>query len=252
MPFRQNQWSKLSREGGGKPMVFKRTLSYIEEYLSHVYNISSTIRHKGERGRQRENGLASFLTETLPLAYGVASGEIISFRSGRVSPQTDVIIYDALHFPVLGRGSPVQQIPLEAVFCAVESKSIIDGAALSETTRKFAEIRALPRCKARERPRKGCERERLFVLFGYRLAVSTTRCKAFLEETSHNQDTILVALGDGCCFWVSECRRPVWISGCDLGDTRYMNLAFFFGLLLELMGQIDLGRPRYMRLVLGR
>src|SRR4051812_14903543 len=98
-----------------------------------------------ERGRQRENGLLIFLRENLPAAYGVATGEGIPYRGPTASPQCDIIIYDQLGLPILGRADAVQQVPFEAVYAVIECKSQNDGKALKDTQRQIQLKRPLRR-----------------------------------------------------------------------------------------------------------
>jgi hypothetical protein len=60
-------------------MIYTSSLSRIEKIIHEKYELSATIRHRGERGRQRENGFLVFLRENLPISYGVTTGEIFSF-----------------------------------------------------------------------------------------------------------------------------------------------------------------------------
>src|SRR5436190_20927616 len=113
-------------------MIFSKYLAEYEKLLQSKYTISGTIRHKGERGRQRENGLLMFLRETLPAAYGVATGEIIPWIGKDPSPQCDIIIYDRLRMPIFGASEAVQQVPLEGVYAVIESKSVIDSKAIAD------------------------------------------------------------------------------------------------------------------------
>jgi hypothetical protein len=103
-------------------MIFAANLANYEKLLQQKYEVSSSIWHKGERGRQRENGLMMFLRETLPAAYGVASGEIMPFKGKKPSPQCDIIVYDKLRTPVFGRNQAVQQIPFEGGLCSHRSE----------------------------------------------------------------------------------------------------------------------------------
>src|SRR5215467_3299636 len=122
-------------------MIFTKTFAHYERLLHQKYAVSSTIRHKGERGRQRENGLMGFLKDNLPAAYGVATGEVIPYRGPDPSPQCDIIVYDRLRMPVLGGPGAVQQVPLEAVYSIIECKSVIDQKALADTEAKIRAIR---------------------------------------------------------------------------------------------------------------
>src|SRR5262245_25435663 len=180
----------------------------MQKTIHDEYELSTTIRHRGERGRQRENGLLVFLSENLPIAYGVATGEIIPFKGLSVSPQCDIIIYDQLRMPILGRSKAVQQVPLEAVYAVIECKSILNKAALKDAEMKFSKIQMLPRCPSKTRLKKGMQREPVYILFGYRIKTSVQSCLDMMER---NEDTTVVALDSGCGIWVVERDKPLWI-----------------------------------------
>lgn len=57
-------------------------------------------RHRGETGGRREDDLREFLRSFLPERLGIGSGEIAA-SDGSVSPQMDLIVYDALETPLL-------------------------------------------------------------------------------------------------------------------------------------------------------
>lgn len=168
-------------------MIFASILAKIEKSFHERYDISSTIRHKGERGRQRENGLFLFLKENLPEAYGVATGEIIPFRGEEVSPQCDVFIYDKLHMPILGRSEVIQQVPLEAVYAVIECKSVIDSKAMKDARIKFDKFRRILRCASRIKLKKDMSRGPYFDLFGYRLKAPSRSCVKFMESNGFDR-----------------------------------------------------------------
>src|ERR1035437_4015942 len=126
-------------------MIFASNLSHYERLLQQKYDVSTSIWHKGERGRQRENGLLMFLRETLPAAYGVATGEIYPFMGPKPSPQCDIIIYDRLRMPVFGTREAVQQLPLEGVYAVIETKSSIDSKSIVDAKAEFQKNKLLPR-----------------------------------------------------------------------------------------------------------
>src|SRR5437660_1691684 len=97
--------------------MLSNSLSLIQRQFVASYDVTTTIRHKGEKGRQREHGLATLLREHLPMAYGVATGEIVPYVGNAHSPQCDIIVYDQLHYPILGKSDAVQLVPREAVVC---------------------------------------------------------------------------------------------------------------------------------------
>lgn len=232
-------------------MIFGKTVAMMGRELRSKYDISSTIRHKGERGRQREHGLISVLEDILPEAYGVATGEIICAYDEQCSPQCDIIIYDRLRFPILGKSSSVQQVPYESVYAVIETKSIIDRAALLDAERKFRAIRKIKRVPARL-PRNA-DRGPHFVLFGYQLRTTVDACQRYLERDSRRRgDGMIAILGHGNGIWIehgrvrsARTRRSFW-SGDDVADT----LAFFLAGLIYSLASTDLGKPN-MLLTLG-
>jgi hypothetical protein len=228
-------------------MIFTSALSSIEKIFHEKYILSSTIQHRGERGRQREGGLSAFLKENLPLAYGVATGEIVSFKGSEISPQCDVIIYDHLRMPILGRAESVQQIPIEAVYGVIECKSILDTAALRDAQEKFRKIRELPRCSPKTKLRKGMRRGPFYCLFGYRRQASVETCIKFVESSSVNQDIILLSLDSGCVVYLGGV--PGWAYLTQPEKNMYHSLAIFYVVLLQSLKDTDLGNPSFLEML---
>lgn len=234
-------------------MIFTQAMAILQQRFHSEYKLSSTIRHRGERGRQREDGLLRFLRETLPSAYGVATGEIIPHRGADASPQCDIIIYDRLHMPILGSDKAVQQIPLEAVYAVIECKSRINSPALKDARAKFAAIRRLPRVRSERRLRKGADRGPHFYLFGYQLDSSTEACRE-LARTAVDQDVSVCSLDKGFTIWISHDDNQetcVWLNATDQAAGHYETLTYFYVLLLEDLRHTDLGSPSYMKLFLS-
>ena len=229
-------------------MIFTKTFTEYEKRLLQHYHVSSTIRHKGERGRQREDGLRKFLDDNLPTAYGVATGEIIPYRGNIPSPQCDIIIYDRLRFPILGKGDPVQQVPLEAVYSVIECKSQIDAKAIADAQKKIHLIRQLPRFPSQTPLKKGRSRGPFFTLFGYRLKSSKDSCTKFMAKSAEHFDVDVVALDTGCGIWLSDQKKPAWINSTDNSQNYHETLLFFFIGLLEDLRSVELGNPRFSEL----
>ncbi len=64
-------------------MRFSKAIEDIEVLLAKKFRASNAIRHRGERGRAREASLRDMLAQTLPAAYGVATGELLPHRVTR-------------------------------------------------------------------------------------------------------------------------------------------------------------------------
>jgi len=226
-------------------MIFTNTFAQYEKLLHQKYAVSSTIRHKGERGRQRENGLLAFLKENLPAAYGVATGEVIPYRGPTPSPQCDIIIYDRLRMPVLGSMDAVQQVPLEAVYGIIECKSLIDQKAFIDAQAKIKAIRALPRCPSKRILREGSLPAPFFTLFGFRLKSALERCTEFMSLAATDRDVDVVALDRGCGIWIDDRPNPVWLNTTEEKSGSHETLIVFFVGLLETLRSIDLGEPSF-------
>jgi hypothetical protein len=194
------------------------------------------------------SGSEVFLRENLPIAYGVATGEIIPFRGPSASPQCDVIIYDQLRMPILGRSEAVQQVPFEAVYAVIECKSVLNKTAIKDAREKFAKIHTLPRCPSKTRLKKGKRRGPLYALFGYRLKTSGSAC-VDLMQAHGSDDILLTALDTGSGIWLVEPRRPMFLPGTVEARNLYLTLALFYASLLEGLQEIDLGEPSFSEML---
>jgi len=234
-------------------MIFRRTMQLLQREITARFEVSSTIRHRGEKGRQREDGYAMFLREYLPERYGVATGEIVPYTGDLPSPQCDVIIYDRLSFPVIGKYTRVQQVPLEAVYSVTEVKSRITKADIGDARAKFDAIRKLPRCERKNPSQDQSEDRPFFVLFGYRLGTTIEAC-AELVGKAPNRDTVVIALDSGIIAWAltSKGTGPTFFgdkNASEAGASHTLCLALVWH--LEWLADIDLGSYRPLELFLS-
>jgi len=99
-------------------------------------------RHRGESGRRREDDVRDFFTRFLPARLAVETGEIAT-SDGSVSPQIDLIIYDAIDTPVLDRSDSSVVIPIEGVYGVIEVSSRLDGPKLKADLAKIRSVKAM-------------------------------------------------------------------------------------------------------------
>ncbi|MBM4040387.1 MAG: hypothetical protein FJ290_17915 [Planctomycetes bacterium] len=100
--------------------------------------------HAAERGLRRECVLGQFLARHLPPCYGVARGEVVA-ANGAISRQVDVVVYDALHAPLL-QDSPASRVfPAECVYAAIEVKAKLNPAELAAAAANIASVKTLER-----------------------------------------------------------------------------------------------------------
>lgn len=102
-------------------------LNRIEEELlvARLQATRSAITHAGEKGRALEHHVTTLLRLFLPPEYGLSTGFIVYHTDSgpQLSPQLDVIIYDALRSGPLIRLETCDVFPLEAVYACVEVKA---------------------------------------------------------------------------------------------------------------------------------
>jgi len=80
--------------------------------------------HPGEKGGVRQRRVADLLSEVLPKRYGIGSGHIVA-SSGDVlmSPQIDIVVFDAIDGIELPVDDYYSLFPIESVFATIEVKS---------------------------------------------------------------------------------------------------------------------------------
>ncbi len=105
------------------------------EMLKLIFNQPSTksslTKNPGSKGNARAAGVAEFLMNRLPTAYGVqCRGEAVDFLDNR-SGEIDIIIYDKSRNALLSE-DPLW-VPAEAVLACIEVKSKLTKAELLKT-----------------------------------------------------------------------------------------------------------------------
>lgn len=114
----------------------------VSEYYSSLQRIldlqrgvlTGVLTHRGERGRNDEERLRQFLTQTLPGRFAVGTGFIVSGNpDAKASNQTDIIISDRLINPPIHRELVAEVYPIETVLATIEVKGTLSGATDKET-----------------------------------------------------------------------------------------------------------------------
>lgn len=104
--------------------------------------IKNAVPHYGERGAETEKILQDFLNNHLPKRFAAGSGFIID-QQNNISPQTDVIIYDALNSPIYRHGPNALILPNDNVAATIEVKSSLSKSELEDAAKKTASIKRL-------------------------------------------------------------------------------------------------------------
>jgi hypothetical protein len=123
---------------------------------------SDQVSHPGERGRLLEETLKSFLVSYLPKRVGIGTGQIIGAIDPEPSRQIDIVLYDAINFPLLLNESAYQLFPNEAVLAVIEVKSAILHPDLAKGVEVIRSAKSLHKFPPDVHPKT------LGILFGYR------------------------------------------------------------------------------------
>ena len=102
----------------------------------------SEVPHYGERGEEAEQILIKWLNNHLPKRFTATCGFIMD-DTDAISPQTDVIIYDAMNCPILRYSEKVFIIPADNAAFAFEVKSKLTKTEYFDASKKIADIKSL-------------------------------------------------------------------------------------------------------------
>lgn len=105
---------------------FDDILTRDEEALrARLEVVRAALTHAGEKGRALESATTRVLREILPLECGLSTGFVVAHAGTklRLSPQLDIIVYDATRCGPLIRLDSCDVFPLEAVFGYIEVKA---------------------------------------------------------------------------------------------------------------------------------
>jgi hypothetical protein len=121
---------------------YYETLQRIFRLESEV--LTASLPHSGERGRNDEDRLRSFLARVLPRRFTVGSGFIVC-SDPRVAPsrQTDVVIFDEINNSPLHRELAAFVYPVEMVYGTVEVKGTLTHENLLEACQAIRRVRDL-------------------------------------------------------------------------------------------------------------
>jgi len=98
--------------------------------------------HAGEKGAEAETVVQTFLNHHLPQRFRATSGITID-KFNSLSPQTDVIIYDALTSPVYRYSEQMLMLPLDTVAAVIEVKSRLNKKEIEDGYKKIAACKRL-------------------------------------------------------------------------------------------------------------
>lgn len=114
--------------GGSFPLDSVMT-SVAKKMQASFEGLTSLIEHKGAKGTAREDIVRKFLSDYLPEAFEIGTGEIVDL-SGKRSDQTDLVIFDRLNCPKLVQAGDIRIYPAEGVLAVIEVKTKLDSNSL--------------------------------------------------------------------------------------------------------------------------
>ena len=106
----------------------------------------TVVPHNALKGHEAEQIVRKFLDAHIPRRFAVGAGFILD-SAGTISPQTDVIIYDAFNCPVYRASDDASIFPSNNVVAVVEVKSALDGKELKDGWAKVSAIKSLVKAK---------------------------------------------------------------------------------------------------------
>lgn len=163
---------------------------------------SSLTSHPGEVGRLNETHLVRMLRRYLPAKFGIGTGFMVSGgEHGIMSPQCDIIIYDALNNAPFYSSEAWQIYPIEIVYGVIEVKTKIKRDNLKRSLDNCLTIRNMCKTPTGEpnkryvrqlpaQPKTPVQYERRssnlpprFFVFGYEGPTEDTLAKMFQDIT---------------------------------------------------------------------
>jgi hypothetical protein len=172
------------KEAISRQSIFEKASAKLRQEFDELYSVP----HAALKGAEAEEIVRKFLNDHLPKRFSAGSGFIID-PSDRISRQTDVVIYDAIHCPVYRASDDAAIFPSTNVAAVVEVKSVLTKDELISAFNNIQETKSLAKYKPSRTPflincqTMGC-------LFAFDTSIS-------LEKVSEHYATLLRGNGIG-------------------------------------------------------
>jgi hypothetical protein len=148
--------------------IFKQAARKLRQDFAEL----SSVPHSGLKGGEAERLIRDFLRAHLPRRFGVGSGFILDAKDN-VSPQTDVIIYDAFNCPVYRASEEAGIYPCQNVVGVIEVKSVLDKQKLLDACKKIQAVKQLQKILAPEHLGKTSQTFGFIFAFGSSIGLET-------------------------------------------------------------------------------
>jgi hypothetical protein len=177
----------------------------LEVLMNNIKNLvesaklGSTIEHSGLKGKVKEELLSNFFLIYLSRKWEIGNGKIQD-GNGKLSAETDLIIYDADSLPKSMLSSSVGVYPVESCRYVFEVKSTINATEIKSTIKKFNLLKKF-NSRGQKRPFR--------ILFAYSSDLTTgneiERIKKY-DSDFHTNPAIDILLVIGKGYW-SHAKR---------------------------------------------
>lgn len=179
-----------------KPTVDSLFASAARMLNAEFQRAKADVPHYGERGEELEQILIGWLNKHLPGRFKAGTGFILDDQ-GNITPQTDVIIFDAFNNPLLRHSEKSFIVESDAAAVAIEVKSKLTKDGFDDAAAKIEKVKSLCKCPISDFDLlppgvdKIVQRQTMGILFAYESEVSLETvgkwwAEAFQQRPGYN------------------------------------------------------------------
>jgi len=243
----------------------EREFIIFQNEIFSQYENTKTMKHPRDVGDARENILRNFLLKSgfLPQQYGISSNRVrVASASGHISPEMDIVIFDAQNLMKLMTRSDVYEIyPIESVYGTIQVKSCLNKNEINSGLDNIRLFKKLKKQHPGDIKIDRQERSPFGVLFAYTSDIEWVDIIKIIEEYAkkHQKNewcNAIVVLDKGIIihgeakdgsykgfYKNSEIQKIENLSMFGLPDQIGNGLYSFFGILLHLIDSTYTFRP---------
>ncbi|GCD83682.1 hypothetical protein PTHTG4_27460 [Parageobacillus thermoglucosidasius] len=214
-----------------------------------------TLNHSGEKGRESEEILKSFLKQYLPKKYDITTGFIYSDLG--ISNQSDIIIYDPNNISPIYSGYVNKIIHIISLRAVIESKMLLnDKKMLLNVNEQFNKLKDFYRKD--ELVQSMLTEEPITVLFAYKSYSQKENFEDILNSIENKNIDIIFCADKGLYYLNREHNiytsaiEPNYFYGITTdgynASKEKHGFAFFYSILLDRMERIKTNYEKYSRI----
>ncbi len=120
----------------GSVHPFETEVEKLYQSLIHEIDAVAGLPHHGARGARIETSLCALLQRVLPKKYSISTNQFVIDRTGKVSRECDIVIYNSSeHLSLIEN-----YIPIELVYGVIEVKSKLNSTASKDFREKASDF----------------------------------------------------------------------------------------------------------------